>query len=273
MNRTIRILSLIALLNSCGSGFKGSEQKKLKERNSVTEWIQRSSGDQRYVVQNPEHTPRSPYPWETQAHLPRITREFFRCRGSSLNPSLVAEDGITAVLDCDGRHGLPVFAGREGIYPVLVELLNFLQKRTGRRVIITSGHRCPAHNGYVDPSKEAKTSKHQIGAEVDFYIQGMEDQPLEIVALIMQYYQENPVYKNQKECSHFVRYDKPDARVATAPWYNKEIFIKLNEKNENRDKDNLHPYPYLTIQVRFDRDKKERVVFDWERAHKGYPRG
>ena len=148
-----------------------------------------------------------------------------------------------------------------------------MQKKTGRRAIITCGHRCPTHNSYADPAKENKSSKHQIGAEVDFYVQGMEDRPQEIIGLLMQYYQEAGLYVNQKEYLVFERYDKPDARVAIQPWFNKEIFIKLYQKHEGRDVDNRHPHPYISIQVRFDREKKERVVFNWEKAAKGYPRG
>lgn len=178
----------------------------------------------------------------------------------------------TPLSDCEGssRHGLPNIGGKESVYPVLIELMNYLQKKTGKRVIITSGHRCPAHNAYTDPSKEAKASKHQIGAEVDFYIQGMEDQPLEIASLLMQYYQEHPTYKNQKEWVAFQRYDRPDAKVETQPWLNKEIFIKLHQRNEGRNTDNRHPYPYLSVQVRWDRNKGERLLFDWEKATKGY---
>lgn len=178
----------------------------------------------------------------------------------------------TPLSDCGGSssHGLPNIGGKENVYPVLIELMNYLQKKTGKRVIITSGHRCPIHNAYTDPSKEAKASKHQIGAEVDFYIQGMEDQPLEIVSLLMQYYQEHATYKSQKEWTAFQRYDKNDAKVGTQPWLNKEIFIKLHQRNEGRNTDNRHPYPYLSIQVRWDRNKGERVLFDWEKATKGY---
>jgi hypothetical protein len=115
--------------------------------------------------------------------------------------------------------------------------------------------------------------KHQIGAEVDFYVQGMEERPLEIIGLLMQYYQENPDYQNQKDYLVFQRYDRLDARVEIQPWMNKEIFIKLNQKQEGRDGDNHHPHPYISIQVRYNREKGERVVYDWERANRGYPHG
>ncbi|MDE3046588.1 MAG: hypothetical protein KGJ02_08120 [Verrucomicrobiota bacterium] len=273
--RTILICQLISILCSC-SGLERSEQEKLRRQNCKAEYIYRGPSDIFYPIGTPEHTARTPYPWETEAHLPRITKEFFRCKGNPLNVSLLDASNPeqpTPLADCDStHHGLPIFSNKEGVYPVLPELLNYLQKKTGRRVIITCGHRCPVHNLYADPSKDNRASKHQIGAEVDFYIQGMEDQPLEVIGLLMQYYQEHPSFKSHKDWTTFQRYDKADAHTAVQPWFNKEIFIKLYQKEEGRDIDNHHPYPYLSIQVRFDRDKKEKVLFDYEKATKGYPR-
>src|SRR5438105_4809181 len=83
----------------------------------------------------------------------------------------------------------------------------------------------PAHNIYADPSKENRVSKHHIGAEVDFYLQGMEERPQEVVGLIMQYFQEAPAYRSDKENQEFKRFDKTE--LAVQPWMNKEIFVKL----------------------------------------------
>jgi hypothetical protein len=251
-----------------------SEQEKIRRQNAKAEYIYRNRSDVFYPIASPEHTPRAPYPWETEAHLPKITKEFFRCKGNPLSAPAFDPSDSTPIADCEGstRHGLPILQGKESVYPVLIELVNYIQQKTGRRVIITCGHRCPAHNLYSDPSKSNRTSKHQVGAEVDFYVQGMEDQPLEIVGLLMQYYQEHPAFKGQKEWSQFSRYDKPDSGTATQPWMNKEILIKLFQKEEGRDADNRHPYPYVSIQVRYDRDKRERVVFNYEQAVRGYPR-
>ena len=242
-----------------------SEREKLRRINCKGEPIYRSQGDLFYPIAPPVHTPRSPYPWESETRLPRITKDFFRCRGSSLNPPTA--EGIA---DCEGcgRHGLPLIRGKETVYPVLIELLNYVQKKTGKRVVITCGHRCPAHNAYADSSKDNRVSKHQIGAEVDFYVQGMEERPQEIAGLIMQYFQEAPLYRNDKESQEFKRLDVAD--LATQPWMNREILIKLFQKHEGRDVDNRHPHPYLSIQVRYDRDGKERVVYDWTRANQGY---
>lgn len=266
------------LLQLSCSRLERSSQEKLRERNCKGEYIYRSKNECYYTISDPIHTPRALYPWESPVHLPRITKDFFRCKGNPLNPPLLethSSDSSGPSLDCDGctRHGLPVIHGKEGVYPILLDLLNYLQKKTLRRVVITCGHRCPTHNTYADPSHENKTSKHQIGAEVDFYVQGMEDRPLELIALIMQYYAETPIYQGQKEYLQFDRYPKNDSRTEIQPWMNKEIFIKLYQRNEGRDIDNRHPYPYISIQVRYDKLKKERVLYNWNAANLGYPRG
>jgi hypothetical protein len=98
----------------------------------------------------------------------------------------------------------------------------------------------------------------------------MEERPQEIVGLLMQYFQETAPYKNDKESLDFKRQDKTD--LAAQPWYNKEILIKLFQKLEGRDTDNRHPHPYLSIQVRYDRDTRERVLYDWAKANRGYPK-
>ena len=257
------ILIIFVFLIGC-SGMEQSEREKLRRQNCKAEAIHRSHNDFFYPIPTPAHTPRSQYPWESEANLPRITKEFFRCKGSSLNPP------SNEHTDCEGssRHGLPLIHGKENVYPVLVDLLNYLQKKTGKRVIVTCGHRCPVHNTYADAAKENQTSKHQIGAEVDFYVQGMEERSQEVVGLLMQYFQENPAYKNDKEAQEFKRFDKSD--VAIQPWFNREIFIKLYQRNEGRDADNRHPHPYLSVQVRYDRDKRERVIYEWVKANKGY---
>jgi hypothetical protein len=213
---------------------------------------------------------RPTYPWEAGVHLPKISKDMFRCKGEEGALALDRkEKGVHR--DCHGyKHGLPMIRGQEGVYPVLVDLLNFVQRRTGRRVIVTCGHRCPIHNTYADPSLEAAVSKHQIGAEVDFYVQGMEARPLEIIALLMQYYLEHPVWHRYPNYTQFVRYQGKDTGVTTAPWMNQEIYIKLYQKGEGRDLDNQHPHPYVSIQVRYDTEKKERIVYSWDQAHNGY---
>ncbi|MBF8263430.1 MAG: hypothetical protein HW387_1095 [Parachlamydiales bacterium] len=269
----LNILAMALILFGC-SGIEQSENEKVRRRNCKGEYIYRNHDENVIAVPPPAHLPRPPYPWE--GNLPRITKEFFRCKGSPANPPIMDKSDLAALVpctDCEGstRHGLPILRGQQSVYPILLDLLNYVQKTTAKRVIITSGHRCPVHNKYVDPAKENQYSKHQIGAEVDFYVQDMERRPMEIIQLLMEYFRQTRPYKGVKEYEEFLRYDKPDARVTTKPWYNKEIFIKYHSPSEGRNADNRHPYPYISVQVRYDREAKERVVYDWKRANLGYP--
>lgn len=245
--RSLAALYGLTLFLSACTGFERSQREAIRKQNAQGEYIHRNAAEVFAPIGTPQHTPRNAYPWETEAKLPRITHEFFRCK-------------------CRDRHGLPLIHGHEGVYPVLVDLLNFLQRETGHRVVVTSGHRCPTYNTAADGSKENQTSKHQIGAEVDFYVLGLEERPFEVVELVQKY------YRGKGELSKFARYEKGDAHVRTQPWLNKEIFLKVYLKDEGRDADNQHPYPYLSLQVRFDPQTGERVVYSWEKASKGYSR-
>lgn len=258
------------LLNVLGcSRSEELAKEKIRENHCRIEPIYRNHDEFFYDLQTPEHTPRSLYPWEAESYLPRITREYFRCRGNPANPPKQGTDSLLS--DCEGgsRHGLPVLQGREGVYPILIELLNYIQQKTGKRVIVTCGHRCPAHNVYADGSKEARVSKHQIGAEVDFYVQGMEESPLEVVSLIMQYYRDTSPNRTDSAYCDFKRC--APSQTALQPWMNQEVLIQVFQKEEGRDFDNRHPYAYICVQVRFDRDTKERVIYEWVKAHRGYP--
>ncbi len=229
------------------------------------EYIYRNHNEYLFNPLPPEKVKLEPYPWEKDlvANLPKITKEFFRCKGSSLNPDRVIGTGekITHLSDCGGseRHSLPLENGREFIYPILIDLMNHVQAATGLRVVITSGHRCPQHNIYIDPSTSNQSSKHMIGAEMSFYVQGMEHQPDKVVKILMDY------YKTRPELQNFERYEKGNTNVRTPPWYNKEIFIKLYNNSEGRNLDNRHPYPYISIQVR-------NAIYSWELANKNYLR-
>lgn len=218
------------------------------------------------------------YPWEEDrgGHYPKITKDFFRCQGSSLNPVHFVQKENEAVryYDCGGlqKHSLPLRDQKEFIYPILIDLLNYIQTQTGKRVVITCGHCCPDHNAYLDPSPANQASKHMLGAEVDFYVQGMEQQPEKVIDLLFAYYHEQPKYKGLIEFEEFKRYDKEDAKSGVPSWFNKEIFIKLFKKHQGRDFDNRHPYPYICIQVRHDWDLDERVIYSWDKAFRNFHR-
>lgn len=218
------------------------------------------------------------YPWEEKYSSihPKITKQFFRCKGNFLNPVRVVQKGKEweRYYDCGGiqKHSLPLRDQQEFIYPILIDLLNEIQIKTGKRVVITCGHCCPEHAMYLDSSSANQTSKHQIGAEVDFYVEGLERHPEKIVEIILAFYREQPKYKGLKEYQEFKRYEKGEVNVSMLPWYNKEIFVKVFKETEGRDFDNQHSYPYLSIQVRYDWDLKERVAYSWEKAFRQFYR-
>lgn len=252
----------------------GCNKDKEKQESVSLEPISRVASQKKYPLYQPEVTPRAPYPWEKgYIHgLPRITKEFFRCNGGTDHlPFLDYDYGgeKTYRFDCEGgaRHSLPLRDEKEYIYPILIDLLNYLQEKTRQRVIITCGHRCPEHNTYADPSRYNQSSKHLIGAEVDFYVDGYEQNPEEIISLLIEYYSQS-----QSEYREFLRLDPSKTDVVTSPWYNKEVLIKLYLAHEGRDRDTPHPYPYLSLQVRYDKEHCERVIYTWEKATRGYRR-
>lgn len=275
-----RFLVYFLLSLACAGCSSSSDDTSQHITNGHTkgEYIYRKHDESFFAIPHPEKNPPPSYSWDKgqTGNNARITKEYFRCKGCSLNPCHVVtiKDEIQRHYDCAGiqKHGLPLRDNKEFIYPILVDLVNYLQTKTGKRVVITCGHRCPEHNTYSDPSTDNQYSKHQIGAEVAFYVQGMENQPEKIVQYLQQYYQEDPRYKGQKEYVEFQRYEKENTNVSTTPWYNKEIFIKLFNKKEGRNFDNRHPYPYISIQVRYDRDLKEKVIYTWEKANRNYHR-
>lgn len=269
--------SVLLLLTSC-SGLEQSEQENLRHNNAKGEFILRNHDEFHYAIDYPTHHIRENYPWEqafTGKHS-KITKEFFRCKGSCLNPPHVDPKDPKGPnhFDCGGpqKHSLPLREDKEFIYPILIDLLNYIQKKTESKVLITCGHRCPVHNAYVDNASQNQHSKHMIGAEVDFYVQGMEQKPQDVIHLLMQYYKETSIYLADKQYIEFQRLEKPDPLLSTSPWFNKEILIKLHKKQEGRDFDNRHPFPYITIQVRYDREINEKVICSWPKAFNQYKR-
>lgn len=250
----------LVLLIGCG-GVEKAQNEKVRRSNAVLEPIVRFS-DATLSAPKPEPQRRAPYPWEmalTGNHL-RITKDYFRCRGSARRPEIRIDN--ETLFDCSGSHSLPLKDDKEFIWPTLIDMLNHLQETTKKRVIITCGHRCPAHNRYADASVYNQASKHQIGAEVDFYIEGMENEPMAVIDLLLDYF--GP--------QDFKRYEKGGLNVRTAPWFNREVFIKLYEADEGRDLDNNHNYPYVSVQMRYDIERQEWISYTWEKAFKSYLR-
>jgi len=275
--RGITIFCILLSLLGIGCSSQNEQEKILRKSNQKGEYIYRTHNEFLTTIAPPEKAPPKIYPWnQPQTQLAKITKDFFRCKGNCLNHPHTQKknEEITKIYDCNGarRHSLPLRDGKEFIYPILIELVNHIQTQTERCVVITSGHRCPDHNTYIDPTPSNQYSKHMIGAEVSFYVQGLEEHPEQVVKMIQQFYTIHPRYKGKKDYEIFKRYEKTDINVSTPPWFNKEIFIKLYEKKEGRNLDNRHPYPYLSIQVRYDRDTDEKVIYTWEKAFRNFHR-
>jgi len=272
------LTALLSLVLTGCTNSNESNQNEFNEDNIIGEYIYRKHDETFYTLSPPKPKPPIIYPWEINHSylLPKISKEYFRCKGCRVNPERIINenDEIKRYIDCDGldKHGLPLRDGVEFIYPILIDLLNYIQQTTSHRVIITSGHRCPEHNTYVNPAKENLYSKHMIGGEVSFYVESLENEPMEIIDSIKNYYQTYDSYKNDDDYTVFRRYEKGNTNVRIPPWYNKEIFIKLFQKDEGRDFDNRHPYPYISIQVRYDRELKEQASYSWNKAHRQYLR-
>lgn len=265
-----KFLSCFLLFLYGCSELEHSEYKKTRLQNEKAEYIYRRHEDYFFAIEPPKKNKREPYPWEVDENLLKITKEHFRCKGTSLHPPKIGAD-LKEIADCKGslEHGFPLINNEEGVYPILIDLVNYLQKTCGKRVVITSGYRCPVHNRYTDPSNENRSSKYMIGAQVDFYVEGEEENPLPIIETLFSYFQEPP-YKGKEEYEVFDRYERPDTDVSIKPWFNKEIFIKLYQKDEGRNFDNMHSHPYISIQVRYDKKTDQKVLYTWERAHRGY---
>ena len=270
---------LFLLVLAACTGPERAHEKKLRRANAKGEFILRNHDDFFYLIPPPKCRTREKYPWEKNyiGRFPKITKEFFRCKGKSSNLLHLRQEEAereVPLFDCNGglQHTLPVRDGIEFIYPVLIEILNYIQARTEKKVMITCGHRCPAHNSYSDPKPENQTSKHMIGAEVDFYVVGLEEAPETVLELIFRFYKENTRYRGRKEYELFCRDEKRKTDLKIPPFYNKEIYVKQYMRGEGRDLDNQHSYPYLSIQVLFDREKNQRVSYSWSLAHQGFHR-
>jgi hypothetical protein len=274
---TLLFYILVALTFSCSSS-DSVEETPSQQRYEQREFVYRLHNDTFAKVPPGSSQTPEPYPWDKNhvgRHL-KITKDFFRCRGSNLNPVHVVQEKGEQVryYDCGGseKHSLQLRNQKEFVYPILIDLLNYIQAKTEKRVVITSGHRCPDHNTYVDASESNRFSKHMVGAEVSFYVQGQENNPEAIVRVIQNYYKDTAKYENKKEYTDFQRYQKGDTDVSTQPWMNKEIFVKLYKPKEGRNFDNRHPYPYLSIQVRYDFDTREKIIYTWDKGNNNFMR-
>jgi len=263
-----RYLCIFLLLAAC-SGLENSEREKVRKLNAVQEPIYRLSSEKLVIESGGKKELRERYPWEKQSvgNYPQLTKEFFRCKGNYGN--LTLGTGSMARRDCGGidQHSLPIVNGDEYVYPALLDLLNFVQGELKAKVIVTCGHRCPAHNRYVDPSKRNSMSKHMMGAEVDFYVEGYQRKPFEVVKALMQYYNQHEDFKDIIPFTRFAKSNNAVSKLKNPAWMNREIAIRIYEPGEGRDLDNSHDYTYVNVELKWSRDTKRRLGFNYLIAH------
>src|SRR5579862_9121325 len=80
-------IPVLLFLFSC-SGLEHSEQENLRRANAKGEFIHRTHDEYHYAIETPKHLMRERYSWE-QAYIgkhAKISKEYFRCKGSSSNP-------------------------------------------------------------------------------------------------------------------------------------------------------------------------------------------
>jgi hypothetical protein len=269
-----RIFILYLLLLIGCSGLEKAQQAKIRKGNEVKDPIVRLSSELYFTNSLPRRKEKEKYPWEERyiGSFTKITKESFRCRGSSSHGErmIINSDGLEErLVDCEGlgSHSLPVREGEEFIYDILIDLLNHVQAKNKKRVIITSGYRCPIHNRYCNHTKINASSKHQIGGEVDFYVEGMEQDVEVIVEQLIDYYKEQePSYQQ------FRKVIREKNGIQYPVWSNKEISISISHYKISGDLDNAFSHPYITIDLKLDRERGERVEYSWQKANNGYMR-
>ena len=253
-----KLLFIFPLLLLGCSGLEKSETQKVRKANAVQEPIYRLSSERYAKMDKGAPVVRQRYPWETAivGNFPLVTKEFFRCKGSMSHPDR------DKVRDCGGidQHSLPLRNNEEFVYPALLEILNYVQASLKKRVVVTCGHRCPVHNTYADPSRAAKSSKHMVGAEVDFYVEGTQFAPYDVIKAIMEYYHTNERTRDLLPYTHF-------SQMKQSGWMNREVVIRLYDQDKGRDFDNQHEYPYISIELRHDFERKRPIHFNWNDAH------
>lgn len=121
-------------------------------------------------------------PWvRYQSHWHTLTRDHFRCKGQGGRAPIMLSDG-EYLFDCWGfEHGLPWIQSQEFIEPLLITLLNNLQEELQTKVVIVSGHRCPAHHRFITKGEGSTNDRHLIGAAADFYVKSFEEDPQKVI--------------------------------------------------------------------------------------------
>lgn len=126
---------LLLIVSGCSSSDE-AESDRARLQNATGEYIYRNHNEYLFKVEPPLKIQISHYPWESHISH-QITKDYFRCKGSNLNPPhVVQKKGETVrFFDCGGaeKHSLPLYNSKEFIYPILIDLLNYIQNKSGKK--------------------------------------------------------------------------------------------------------------------------------------------
>lgn len=113
MKNYTQLLIFFALSLFCIGCSTNEEASIDKKQNQKGEYIYRVHHEYLFTPQPLTKNTPEPYPWENHlvGNYPKITKEFFRCKGSSLNPVRIVQNQKQAerYYDCGGsdKHSLP----------------------------------------------------------------------------------------------------------------------------------------------------------------------
>lgn len=233
-----------------------TEMERLFAAHELKEKIYRFDEEIEFPLLPPAKKPKPSYPWEqgiVEPLLP-IRNEDFSCRGRKNNYDRIllhAAQQEELFTDCGGHSSQQV-----AVNPTLLEILNHIQKVTGKQVVVTSGVRCPKHHAYLRPSGSSASSLYLIGAACDFYVRGYEKNPGAIVRVIQDYYRSRSRALKDEALGIFHRIPLHQS-LTVSPWMNKEVCIVLHTEEEGRNPDNAHDYSYVSLLVHYDLTAKK----------------
>lgn len=257
------LVTVLLLLTGCVS-VEDTQMEKFYAKNEIREKIYRFEEEIEYPLLPPQKKEKEKYPWEKEAQvkLDPVAVSDFICKGSKKHPNRIivrASQEELSYEDCGGKeeHGTPT------IYPILPRLLNRVQELTGRRVVITSGFRCPKHEQYLHPGEVAPSSLYTHGAACDFYVEGLQNSPQIVIKIIQDFYKQDPATSHDPSFTVFHRLPL-DTSHAVTPWINREICLIINTDQEGRNPDNAHDFPYISLLVHYDREAKKPIKTTWQ---------
>ena len=233
--------------------------------------IMRSNQDVEFPLLPPWENEERLYPWDQEQGtvFSTITKENFRCKGGThhrLRKLVGANQQVHYIEDCQGggEHPLPLQEGKEFIYPVLIDLLNHLQKALQARVVITSGHRCPQHQLYISPKCHQAHSKHLIGYAVDFIFDRKSLDVKKTLHAMQKFYAKNN--HGLEDIQFYTLHSDFSVQSHPISFGNQEIRVTFFPADTLIDGDNTHAEPFARIEVLYDRFRKQKVFCSWEKA-------